>query len=204
MLERGRRNRCCGRLQLWASLLPLVVIQACGGAGVEEPPTRIVIAAGPTDGVFQAVGEALAAAYSRLPGIQASTRSSLNSQSSADAVELGEADLALEGARTSYLAYRRGTSNHPAPHTRLRALAVLFPTVVHIATRRDGGIRSVADLKGRRIYVGPPGSPTEGASRAVLESHRLTFEDIQPAADRGRVLNDFREGRLDGVFSPSR
>jgi hypothetical protein len=48
--------------------------------------------------------------------------------------------------------------------------------------------------------VGPPGSPTEGASRAVLESHRLTFEDIQPAADRGRVLNDFREGRLDGVF----
>jgi TRAP transporter TAXI family solute receptor len=77
---------------------------------------------------------------------------------------------------------------------------VLFPTVVHIAVRRGVGIRAVRDLKGRRVFVGEAGSPTEGASRVVLQSHGLTFDDLQPFFDRNGVIDGFRAGRLDGVI----
>jgi TRAP transporter TAXI family solute receptor len=186
------------------SLVPLIVAlqtsAACHQSSVEAPPRQIVIAVGPTEGVLQAVGHALGNAYNQLPGVRAVTRHSLNSQTSAEAVERGEVDLALEGARTSYLAYRKGTPNHPTPHTRLRALAVLFPTVVHIAAHRGSGIRTVADLRGRRIFVGAKGTATEAASRVVLESHGLTFDDIQPVSDREHIVDEFRTGALDGIF----
>ena len=198
------RLRACGHTDRAIAVVLLVVavvwLTACGRAKAEDPPARIVISVGPADGVFETVGEALAAAYDELPGIDASTRHSLNSRTSADELERGEVDLALEGARTTYLAYRKGTPDYPAPHTKLRALAVLFPTVVHIVVHRQSGIQTVADMKGRRIFVGPAGSSTEAASRVVLESHGVGFQDIQPVYDRELVIDDFSNLRLDGIF----
>ena len=173
---------------------------ACQRATAQDPPTKIVIAVGPADGVFQTVGDALALAYNRVPGIEARTLDSFDSQTSAEALERGEVDLALEGARTSYLAYRRGTPAYPTPHANLRAVAVLFPTVVHLIAQHKSGIRTVADLRGHRVFVGARRSPTEAASRVVLESHGLTFRDIQPMFDRERIIDDFRSGRIDGIF----
>ena len=199
----GRRRTCrrIGRaIHVVSVLVALAWFAACHRADVADPPRRLVIAVGATEGVFQAVGQALAAVYDDLPGIQATTKHSLNSQTSAEALERGEVDLALEGARTTYLAYRKGTPNLQEPHTRLRALAVLFPTVVHIAVHRHSAIRTVADLKGRRVFVGARGTATEGASRVVLESHGLTFDDIQPVYDRDHVIDDFRNRQLDGIF----
>ncbi|MGD9905943.1 MAG: TAXI family TRAP transporter solute-binding subunit [Vicinamibacterales bacterium] len=189
-----------GATRLAALLAAIATAAGCGRARAADPPPPIRFAVGSSDSVFAIVGAALAAAYNAHPGLAVATRESLNSQASADALERGEVDLALEGARTSYLAYRRGTPGHPQPHRKLRALAVLFPTVVHIAARRDLDISNVSDLRGRRVYVGERGSPTEGASRAVLSSHGLSFDDIQPFFDRARALEDFRAGRLDGLI----
>lgn len=189
-----------GPSRLVALLAAIATAAGCGRAKAADPPPQIRFAVGQAEGVLATVGQALAAAYNAHPGLDVVTQESLNSQASADALERGQADLALEGARTSYLAYRRGTPGHPQPHRKLRALAVLFPTLVHIAARRDLDIRNVRDLRGRRIYVGERGSPTEGASRAVLQSHGLSFDDIEPFFDRAHAIEDFRAGRLDGLI----
>jgi TRAP transporter TAXI family solute receptor len=181
-------------------VLLLLTVAACRRATAHNPPTKIVIAVGPADGVFQTVGDALARAYNRVAGIEARTLDTFDSQASAEALQRGEVDLALEGARTSYLAYRRGTPAYPTPHARLRALAVLFPTVVHVIVNRQSGIGTIADLRGRRVFVGPRRSPTEAASRVVLESHGLSTRDIQPVFDRDRIIDEFKNGRIDGVF----
>jgi TRAP transporter TAXI family solute receptor len=186
-------------IRLVSLLVAIASLVGCARGKAADPPTRIRIAVGPADGVFETVGEALARAYNAQAGLEASTQHSLNSQTSAEALERGEVDLALEGARTSYVAYRRGTQGHPAPHSKLRALAVLFPTVVHIAARRGAGIASIHDLKGHRVFVGEKSSPTEGASRTVFESHGLTFADIQPVFDRDGVIDAFRGGALDAI-----
>ncbi len=51
----------------------------------------------------------------------------------------------------------------------IRALAALYPEVVHIVARADAGIRTVADLKGKRVVVGDVGSGTEQNARQILE-----------------------------------
>lgn len=195
-----RGTRSGAPCRLVALLAAIATAAGCGRATAADPPPPIRFAVGSSDSVFAIVGEALAVAYNAHPGLDVATQESLNSQASADALERGQVDLALEGARTSYLAYRRGTPGHPQPHRKLRALAVLFPTVVHIAARRDLDVRTVRDLRGRRLYVGERGSPTEGTSRAVLSSHGLSFDDIQPFFDRERAIEDFRAGRLDGLI----
>jgi len=178
----------------------LLLALGCERADPAAPPTPIVIAVGATDGVFHAVGDALAAAYSRLPTIQARTLNSFDSQTSAQALERGEVDLALEGARTTYLAYKRGTPAHQAAHKQLRAVAMLFPTVVHLVVRGDSGIRTVADLRGRRVFAGPKRSATEAAGRLVLESHGLSFRDLHLVFNRDHVVDDFRTGQIDAAF----
>lgn len=198
--RRHRSPRVVRILQAASAVALAAAIGACREVEAEIPRTRVVIAIGPANGVFENVGEALAAAYRGLPGVDAVTEHSLNSQTSAEALERGEVDLALEGGRTTYLAYRKGTPGFPAPHTRLRALAVLFPTVVHIVAGRDSGIDNIADLKGRRVFVGAAGSATEAASRVVLESHGLTHRDLHPVFDREGVIDDLKTGRLDGIF----
>lgn len=202
MWSRRHRSPPVVRILQAASVVAVAAagIGACREVEAEIPRTRVVIAVGPANGVFETVGEALAEAYRGLPGIDAVTRHSGDSQTSAEALERGEVDLALEGGRTTYLAYRKGTRGFAAPHTRLRALAVLFPTVVHIVAGRDSGIHSVADLKGRRVFVGASGSATEAASRVVLESHGLTHQDVRPVFDREGAIDDLRTGRLDGIF----
>lgn len=50
----------------------------------------------------------------------------------------------------------------------------------HIITLADSGINSIADLKGKRVGVGPPGSGTEINMRAILDGYGLTFDDIKP------------------------
>jgi TRAP transporter TAXI family solute receptor len=198
--QAGRPSRLLDRaIRLVSSLVVVASLAGCARGAAADPPTRIRIAVGPADGVFESVGEALATAYNAQPGLEASTQHSVNSQTSAEALERGEVDLALEGARTSYVAYRRGTQEHPAPLNKLRALAVLFPTVVHIAARRGAGIADIHDLKGHRLFVGEKGSPTEGASRTVLESHGLTFADIHPVFERDGVIDAFRNGALDAI-----
>jgi TRAP transporter TAXI family solute receptor len=178
----------------------VVGLGGCRGVEADTSPTRVVIAVGPSHGVFDIVGTSLAAAYSGVPNISVSTEHRLDSQTSAEALQRGEVDLALEGGRTTYLAYRKGTPGFPSPHTRLRAIAVLFPTVLHIIGGRHSGIRSVADLRGRRLFVGSAGSATEAASRVVLESHGLTYADVEPVFDRSGAIDDFRSGKLDGIF----
>jgi TRAP transporter TAXI family solute receptor len=191
-----------GSVVVWAA--GIAGTQACARGAPAEPPPRaaVRIATGSTEGVFHTVGSALASVYNeKLPSLRASTQYSGNSQSSADAIERGEAELAFEGARTTYLAYKKGTSSSPTPHTRLRALAALFPTVVHIIAGRDSGVRSVSDLKGKRVFVGPPDSPPEQASRVVLESHGLSYQDVQAVFERDTpIVDQLRSGGLDAVF----
>jgi uncharacterized protein len=57
---------------------------------------------------------------------------------------------------------------------------VLYVNTVQIVARRDGAIRTVPDLSGRRVGVGAPGSGTEVAARIIIEGHGLQYGDVRP------------------------
>lgn len=188
------------------SVRPLLLLAAAWLSSCSSPPapppTTVRIATGAENGVLNAVGGALAIAYTqKVSGLVATAQLGRGLEDNLDALERGEIDLAFDDSETTYVAYRKGTSSDPQPHSRIRAIGVLFPTVVHVFAREASGIERVTDFRGKRIDVGARGSDAELAARLILESYGLD-EDRHVHAVFGSsdsAANDIRTGALDGV-----
>lgn len=95
-----------------------------------------------------------------------------------------------------------GTPFAGAPQKDLRGLITLYPEVLHILARRFAGIRGVADLRGKRVYVGDRDSGTVEDVTHVLAAYGLKQSDLR-AAVRGRAddaVNLLQAGQLDAMF----
>lgn len=184
----------------------LAISTSCLAAGCQaepaaKPATALTIATGSSDGIYYQFGKALAAAYSRLPGVHASAEVRPSSVRNLEEIESGTADLTLDGAGHAYQAYTQGTELDAHPHTKLRAIAVLFSTSVQIAARRDSGIRRVEDFRGKRIAMGVPGGLTDEASQLILQIHGVKQGDIVQEHRSGRdLITGIRDRSIDGFF----
>jgi len=89
-----------------------------------------------------------------------------------------EMDLAFVIGTTMWEAYHGGT-DFEQPQTWIRIIAPLYPNLTHVLVRQGQSIASVADLRGRRVSVGPGGSGTEQLARQVLEAYGLSYDDVE-------------------------
>jgi TRAP transporter TAXI family solute receptor len=74
-------------------------------------------------------------------------------------LENGEIELAMVQTNLAYAAYTQGLGNSPKPMRQLRGVAVLYATPLHLLATRSGGVKTVMDLRGKRISLGAEGSP---------------------------------------------
>src|SRR4029453_12102379 len=117
-----------------------------------------------------------------------------------DFLAQGSADLAFALADTAYdAAPGRGRVDAPLP---VCALAWLYDNVTHIVVAADGPVRTVADLRGRRVSMGAPNSGTE-----VIADRVLRAAGLDPAHDLARERLGVSEsaaaledGRIDAFF----
>jgi TRAP transporter TAXI family solute receptor len=182
-------------------LLTIAFAAACRTDVAQQSATSLTIATGSADGVYHPIGKALAEVYSRLPGVDAATEQTNTAGRNLEKIQQGTVDLAFDGAGFAYAAFNQGTDEDPRPHSRLRAIAVVFSTSVQIGARLNSGISRVEDLRDRRIAVGGKGGATDEVSRLILAAHGLTYQDVMPAFRGGRdLILDTREGRLDAFF----
>jgi TRAP transporter TAXI family solute receptor len=87
------------------------------------------------------------------------------------------------------------------PMKQLRAIASLFPESLQIVVRADSPIRTLADLKGRRISLGETESGTLVDARIVLAASGLAETDLIPEYLRSSTAAaNLRDGTLDGFF----
>jgi len=84
----------------------------------------------------------------------------------------------------------------------LRAIANLYPESFHLVTRKGAGVKTIRDLKGKRMSLDEPGSGTLVDARIILAAYGMTEKDItaeylkpQQSADK------FKDGALDAFFS---
>ena len=101
-------------------------------------------------------------------------------------VEEGRAEMAFTQADVAYAAYRRGADDAPHPFGQLRGVAVLWVNTVHVAVPTGSPLRTVADLRGRRVAVGTHSSGTETLAHIVLESFGLGYGDLSPTSPASR------------------
>src|SRR5690606_17196449 len=118
----------------------------------------------------------------------------------------GDADLALALADTVLAAYQ-GTGNFgpggDLPQLpNLRAITVAYTNAVHVITRADSDIHSLADLRGKRVSVGAPGSGTEVAANTILEAVGISYDDFAAVQRLGanETADALRDGAIDAGF----
>jgi TRAP transporter TAXI family solute receptor len=101
----------------------------------------------------------------------------------------GDVDLGIAQSDMQHHA-RLGTGAFDGKaQPKLRALFNVYPELVTLMVREDSGIRSVADLKGKRVGIGTPGSGTRATTDIVLEAYGLSRGDFKSAAELKFVEN---------------
>ena len=182
-----------------------LILAALTLAGLGLAQEFITIGSGSTTGVYFPVATGIAKLVNDANvGIRANARSTGGSVANINAINAGEFEMALAQNDIAYYAYQGCCipAFQGKPVKTIRALAALYPEVVHIVARKDAGIRTVADLKGKRVVVGDVGSGTEQNARQILEAYGLTFDDlgqaIRVSASQGIQL--MQDKRADALF----
>jgi uncharacterized protein len=199
----------------WVSLLGILLLgaTACqaprasapstsGGSAASYEGKSLNIVTGGTGGVYIIYGAGLADILSKKLKVAASAQSTAASVANMQLIRDGKADLAYTLADTAYDAVNGREPFTPADKVNARTLAVLYSNYTHIVANDDPAIRSVADLRGKRVAVGAAASGTETIANRVLEAYGLDpANDIQRerlgVADSAAALKD---GKIDAFF----
>ncbi len=174
---------------------------------VAQSPAFFRIGTGGTSGTYYPIGGLIAnavsgTAESGVPGLVATAVSSNGSVANINAIQSGALESGFSQSDVAYWAYTgTGLYDGKGKVEDLRLIATLYPETIHIVASQDAGIKSVADLRGKRVSLDEPGSGTLVDARIVLAAYGLTEEDIEaeylkpgPAGDR------LRDGALDAFF----
>ncbi|WP_405590029.1 TAXI family TRAP transporter solute-binding subunit [Streptomyces sp. NBC_01092] len=148
----------------------------------EEPPSgTITFSTGTRAGVYQEYGELLRGELAKdMPQLKVKLLTSAGSQENVARVATGKADFTIAAA-DAVDKYKMG--GRPVTN-QLRGVARLYDDYVQLVVPPDSDIRSVADLKGKRVAIGLPNSGVRLIATRVLEAAGIDPEkDITPRAD---------------------
>ncbi|MFB9546617.1 TAXI family TRAP transporter solute-binding subunit, partial [Micromonospora sagamiensis] len=156
----GRRPAVA--LALLAVLVGAAVPALAGCRDEPVEPVRIRIATGSPTAVYHAFGQSLATILNReLPGVRATVVVTAASAENVRLVAAGGAELGFTQADV--------LSGTPDAHPGVVAVARVYDDLLHLVTSAESPIRTVADLRGRRVSVGAPGSGTGITAGRLLD-----------------------------------
>ncbi len=172
-------------------------LTAVGGQAAE---TRFIsIGTGGLTGVYYPTGGAICRLVNKgrkEHGIKCSVESTGGSIFNLNALRNGELDFGIAQSDWQYHAYH-GTSKFKTrgPDKALRAVFSIHSEPFTVVARRDSGIRTFTDLKGKRVNIGNPGSGQRGTMEVLMERLGWTPSDFRlvaelKAAEQSRALCD--------------
>jgi uncharacterized protein len=158
--------------------------------------TQVTILTSTTTGVYYPLGMALSSIFGNaIKDVSLSVQATQGSVENLRLLEAGDGELAFTLADS--LAY--AVSSKDAGGERLRGVAALYPAYVQLVANKESGIQTLADLKGKRVSVGPEGGAVAHEAADLLKAAGLTFGDLARVdyagyAEGGRMVV---EGALD-------
>ncbi|MFV2194638.1 TAXI family TRAP transporter solute-binding subunit [Nocardiopsis sp. LOL_012] len=217
----GRRTM---RASAAIALAGVVGLSACaapedtegpGSGGGEEETTFLQLATGSTGGTYYPLGGEIAQIWGdNIEGIQVDTFATGASvqnmrvlegavENEGESIDQSELVMAINGVANQALAGEGPFADEPLANPGdIRALGNIYPEVMQVVVSADSDIESIADLEGMNVEIGPPGSGTEVAARAILESYGLDPDEDINAFDStfGDAATALGDGQVDAAF----
>lgn len=175
---------------------------ASGGAAEQK---FLTIATGGSSGPYYTIGGAMAKIYKDKLGYNASVQSTGASVENINLLKTKKADMAFVMSDVASFAYNGQENFKDTGAVKdLKAMAGLYLNYVQIVTLKDRNIKSVADLKGKRVGVGAPNSGVEVNARMVLAGHGLTYNDIKADyLSYAEAVEQLKNNTIDAAFVTS-
>lgn len=218
------RGRLLGLLALLAALALLLVACADDAAEPEEEDTDdeaveeaddaddddadddevvgLTLATGSTGGTYFPLGGAMAEAWNDELSVAVSTQATGASVENLRLLAGEEVELIMAVNGVAHDAYD-GIGEFDGEPIEVEALGNVYPEVLQVIARADADINSIADLEGKRVAIGPPGSGTEVVARRLLG-----FAGIDPDNDIdafsetfGDATDQLQDGQVDAAFA---
>jgi TRAP transporter TAXI family solute receptor len=175
---------------------------ALSGAAKAQEKYSLSIATGGTGGVYYPLGGGMANILSKyVPGLQATAEVTGGSVDNLKLIATGKPYIAFSMADAGQDAYR-GEDKFKGTKVPLRTLMVLYPNRMHVVTIDGIGITKMADLRGKRVSTGSPGSATEVMGFRVIEAAGLD-KDRDMKRERLGVaesVNALKDRKIDAFF----
>src|SRR3954447_2658917 len=183
--------------QLIGAVVAALVLS--GGAQAQQ---FFRIGTGGTAGTYYPVGGMIANAVSQPGKIVATAQASNGSLANVNGVASGAMEAGFSQSDVATWAYTgTGAFEGKSKVTDLRMIANLYPESIHLVVKKGSGIKSVADLKGKRVALDEPGSGTLIDARLVLAAYGVKESDIKPDYIKPNQAGDkLKDGSLDAFF----
>ena len=184
-----------------------LVIAAILGALCAMPAraqTEIVMLTGNTGGVYYPLGIALGKIWERaMPATRVSVQATQASVENFNLLQQRRGTFAFGQGDVMSDAFKgNAEAGFASSRDRLRMVAALFPNYLHLVALKSAKVRSVQDLKGKRVSVGASRSGNELNARVLLGAAGMSYADLRrvdylPYNDAVALM---RDGQLDAVI----
>ena len=140
----------------------------------------ITVLTGGTSGVYYPLGVALNGVYSKaIPNAKVTVQATKASVENLNLLQSGRGEIAFTLGDSLSDAWKgREEAGFKSKLEKLRSVAGIYPNYIQIVAAKDSGIRTLADLKGKRVSVGAPKSGTELNARAIFGAAGMSYNDF--------------------------
>ncbi|WP_186418586.1 TAXI family TRAP transporter solute-binding subunit [Bosea sp. CS1GBMeth4] len=135
---------------------------------------------GGTSGVYYPLGVALSKIYGeKIQNVRPTVQATKASVENLQLLQQGKGEIAFTLGDSLDAAWKGDEeAGFKSPLKKLRGITAIYPNYVQIVASKDSGIKTLADLKGKRLSVGAPKSGTELNARAILAAAGLSYKDL--------------------------
>ena len=142
--------------------------------------TFITVLTGGTSGVYYPLGVALSNVYGKaLPGAKVTAQATKASVENLNLLQAGRGEIGFTLGDSLSDAWKGNEEvGFKQKLSKLRTIAAIYPNYIQVVAAKESGIKTLADLKGKRVSVGAPKSGTELNARAIFNAAGLAYKDF--------------------------
>jgi len=166
----------------------------------------ITIGTGGVTGVYYPTGGAICRMVNKLKkktGIRCSVESTGGSVYNVNTIHQGELDFGISQSDTAYQAYNGIGKFKGKPIKELRSVMAIYPELLTFVVAKRSGIKTLMDVKGKRVNIDTPGSGTRMTTEIVLKAFGIKHSDLKQidelSSSEGPTL--LKDDHIDGYFA---
>ncbi len=180
----------------------LISLMVLGGTAFGQQ-RFIAIGTGGAAGTYYPLGGAMAEIWNKnIKNMNATAQTTGASVANINLLRENKVDIIFVQNDVAFYAYNGTELLKDKAYKDLRGMACLYDETVQLVALADSGIKTVADLKGKKVSVGAAGSGVEANARQILEAAGLSYGDIKVQyLSFAESASNLKDGNIDAAFT---